>query len=209
MGDSFALHLAFERRPRSAVIVGGGYIGLEMADALRHRGVAVTLIEALPAVLRTVDASIAKRAEELLRAHEVTVHTGTAVTAIERDTNRLRVICDVAQPVWGDIVLVVTGVKPQSDVARTCGVSTSERGAILVDRQMRTNVPDIFAAGDCTVTWNRLLERDMYMPLGTTSHKQGRIAGENATGRNGEFRRERRYAIRETFRQRFCRNRVT
>lgn len=187
MDDSFALNSALEKNPRSAVIVGAGYIGLEMADALRHRGIAVTLIEQLPAVLRTVDVEVGKRVEDLLRAHDVDVRTNTTVTAIEGNGDRLRVVCADGNVAHGEIVLVVVGVRPQSQLARDCGIATDARSAIIVDRAMRTNLPDIYAAGDCVATWHRFLERDVYMPLGTTSHKQGRVAGENAVGGDALF----------------------
>jgi NADPH-dependent 2,4-dienoyl-CoA reductase/sulfur reductase-like enzyme len=182
MDECLSLHHRLERGATSAVIVGAGYIGLEMADALRHRGLAVTLIEQLPAVMRTVDAGIAGHVEALLREHGVDVRTGTSVRTITRTDGRMHVECSDGERAQGDIVLVVVGVRPQSDLARACGVRTDGRGAILVDREMRTNVPDVFAAGDCVATWHHLLERDLYLPLGTTSHKQGRIAGENAVG---------------------------
>lgn len=187
MEECFAVHRRLEASPGSAVIVGGGYIGLEMADALRHRSLAVTLIEQLPAVMRSVDPSIAERVERLLRQHGVAVRTHTAVAAIKETTGPLSVRCADGSTAQGDFVLMVVGVRPRSELAAACGIHTHERGAIRVDRQMRTNVPDIFAAGDCAATWHRLLERDLYMPLGTTSHKQGRVAGENAVGGHCSF----------------------
>jgi len=187
MDDCFELHERLATSARTAVIVGGGYIGLEMADALCHRGIVVTLIEQLPAVMRTVDRSIAKRVESLLAARGVTVRTETAVDSIVHTNNHLRVHCSDGSGAEGDLVLLVAGVRPQSDLARGCGIRTNERGAIHVDRGMRTNLPDIYAAGDCVTTWHRLLERDLYMPLGTTSHKQGRVAGENAVGGDRQF----------------------
>jgi len=188
MDECLALHQRLQEAASSAVIVGAGYIGLEMADALRHRGMAVTLIDQLPAVMRTVDRSIAVRVESLLRKHGVVVRTGTAVRSIARaGSGGMRVRCTDDYAAHGAIVLVAVGVRPQSDLARSCGVATNERGAIIVDREMRTNVPDVFAAGDCVVTWHRLLHRDLYLPLGTTSHKQGRVAGENAVGGDRVF----------------------
>lgn len=187
MEDAFALHAELNAGVRSAVIVGGGYIGLEMADALRQRDIAVTLIERLPTILRTVDRQIAVRVESVLAMNGVSVRTQTAVQSIEPDAAQLVVRCTDGSVATGELVLLVLGVRPRAELAETCGVATDERGAIRVDRQMRTNVPDIFAAGDCVVTWHRLLEQDLYLPLGTTSHKQGRIAGENAVGGTREF----------------------
>jgi NADPH-dependent 2,4-dienoyl-CoA reductase/sulfur reductase-like enzyme len=191
MDECFALQERLDQRPHSVVIVGAGYIGLEMADALRHRGIAVTAIEQLPQVMRTVDRSVAGRVEALLSERGVTVKTGTLVRSIVKKSDilptlgrngRLQGLCADGFSAEADTVLVVVGVRPQSDLAKTCGIHTNERGAIIVDRGIRTNLADIYAAGDCAVTWHHLLERDLYMPLGTTSHKQGRIAGENAVG---------------------------
>jgi NADPH-dependent 2,4-dienoyl-CoA reductase/sulfur reductase-like enzyme len=187
MDECFALHRRLETSPRSAVIVGGGYIGLEMADALRHRNITVTLIEQLPAVMRSVDPPVAVRVEALLREQAVSIKTRTRVTAITAASDHLSVRCADASTTNCDFVLMVVGVRPLSELAQACGIHTNEHGAIQVDRGMRTNLPDIFAAGDCVATWHRLLGRDLYMPLGTTSHKQGRVAGENALGGNCSF----------------------
>jgi len=137
--------------------------------------------------MRTVDPPMSRQVESLLTANGVKVITKTTVDSIVAIKDRLQVRCSDGYSAEGDLVLVVVGVRPQSDLARACDVRTNERGAIQVDRGMRTNRPDIFAAGDCTVTWHRLLERDLYLPLGTTSHKQGRVAGENAVGGDRVF----------------------
>ncbi|MBS0422594.1 MAG: FAD-dependent oxidoreductase [Proteobacteria bacterium] len=187
LDDAFALQKKLSTGVKSAVIVGGGYIGLETADALRHRDIAVTLIERLPAILRTVDQPMGMRVESVLARNGVQVRTNMTVRSIDPDANQLLVRCADGSTAAGDLVLLALGVRPRAELAATCGIATDERGAIRVDRQMRTNVPDIFAAGDCVTTWHRLLEKDLYLPLGTTSHKQGRIAGENAVGGIREF----------------------
>jgi len=188
MGDTFAVeHALAVRAPCSAVIVGGGYIGLEMAEALTTRGIAVTLVEQAPTVMPNVDAELGQRIGAELTRHGVRVRTRLAVTAIEGDDGQLRVLGEpgFAQPT--DLVLVVVGVRPDSRLAAAAGVSTGVRGALRVDRQMRTNLPDVLAAGDCVETWHRLLEAPAYLPLGTTAHKQGLVAGENAVGGTAEF----------------------
>ena len=86
-----------------------------------------------------------------------------------------------------DLVLVVVGVRPETDLAVAAGAQTGVRGAIRVDRRMRTSLPDILAAGDCVETYHRLLDRPAYLPLGTTAHKQGRVAGETALGGTATF----------------------
>lgn len=194
MGDTFAVMRTLEeRQPASAVIVGAGYIGLEMAEALTVRGLAVTQIEQLPEVLPTVDPELGALVHDELAGHGVTVRSGTAVRQISRagagSAGRLLVDATAdGDPVsqTADLVLVVTGVRPDVGLAASAGAALGVRGAIAVDRSMRTSLPDVFAAGDCVVTHHRLLG-ETYLPLGTTAHKQGRVAGENALGGRREF----------------------
>ena len=194
MGDTFAVMRTLEeRQPASAVIVGAGYIGLEMAEALTGRGLAVTQIEQLPEVLPTVDLELGALVNAELASRGVKVRLGTTVRQISRASNgqpgRLRVdatvngesVCETA-----DMVLVVTGVRPDTALAASAGASLSVKGTIAVDRSMRTGLPGVFAAGDCVVTHHRLLG-ETYLPLGTTAHKQGRVAGENALGGSRQF----------------------
>src|ERR1035441_2287438 len=195
MGDTFALMSTLtETSPASAVIVGAGYIGLEMADALTARGLAVTQVEQLPEVLPTVDPQLGALVHAELESRGVTVLTGTAVrsvaTADAGAPGRLRVeaVTSAGDPVTrhADLVLVVVGVRPDTSLAVSAGAALGAKGAIAVDRGMRTGLPDVYAAGDCAVTWHRLLG-ETYLPLGTTAHKQGRVAGENACGGTREF----------------------
>jgi NADPH-dependent 2,4-dienoyl-CoA reductase/sulfur reductase-like enzyme len=195
MGDTFAVMRTLEQTaPASAVIVGAGYIGLEMADALTTRGLPVIQMEQLPEVLPTVDPGLGTLVHAELASHGVEVLTGTTVRAITRaqagQPGRLRVDAvtasgeAVSRP--ADMVLVVVGVRPDTELAAGAGAALGFKNAIAVDRQMRTGLPDVFAAGDCVVTHHRLLGQT-YLPLGTTAHKQGRVAGENALGGNREF----------------------
>ncbi|WP_432855413.1 FAD-dependent oxidoreductase [Amycolatopsis sp. CA-161197] len=182
MDDTFALTSTLERQPESAVVVGAGYLGLEMVEALRSRGVAVTLVEMLPEVLSTVDRELGGLVRAELHAHDVDVRTGTTVGRIERHAGRLRVLGSDGFERTTDVVLVVVGVRPDTALAETARVKLGVRGAIAVDRGMRTTVDHIYAAGDSVHTYHRLLGTDTYLPLGTTAHKQGRVAGENALG---------------------------
>jgi NADPH-dependent 2,4-dienoyl-CoA reductase/sulfur reductase-like enzyme len=195
MGDTFAVMATLEQAsPASAVIVGGGYIGLEMADALTVRGLQVTQIEQLPEVLPTVDPELGSLVHAELSARGVEVLTGTTVQAITRAASgqggRLRVLATAADGSvvarTADLVLVVTGVRPEVTLAAEAGATLGVKGAIAVNPGMRTNLPDVFAAGDCVITHHRLLGVT-YLPLGTTAHKQGRVAGENAVGGNRAF----------------------
>jgi NADPH-dependent 2,4-dienoyl-CoA reductase/sulfur reductase-like enzyme len=187
MGDTFALHQALTAGARSAVIVGGGYIGLEMAEAFTSRGLAVTLVEQAPAVMPTVDDELGRLLGEELRHQGVQVVNDVTVKALHRQDGGLVVAGEPDFAATGDLVLVVVGVRPDTELAVAAGVETGVRGALRVDRHMRTNLPDVLAAGDCVETWHRLLEAPTYLPLGTTAHKQGRVAGETAVGGTAEF----------------------
>ena len=195
MGDTFAVMRTLEQAaPASAVIVGAGYIGLEMADALTVRGLQVIQMEQLPEVLPTVDPELGALVHAELASRGVEVLTGTTVRQISRnpagEAGRLRVQATAADGTAvtraADMVLVVVGVRPDTALAAAAGATLGARGAIAVDRRMRTSLPDVLAAGDCVITHHRLLG-ETYLPLGTTAHKQGRVAGENALGGTREF----------------------
>jgi NADPH-dependent 2,4-dienoyl-CoA reductase/sulfur reductase-like enzyme len=195
MGDTFAVMRTLETTaPATAVIVGAGYIGLEMADALTTRGLSVIQMEQLPEVLPTVDPALGALVHAELETRGVEVLTGTAARQITRaapgDAGRLRVDAQAADGTavsrLADMVLVVVGVRPDTGLAASARAALGVKNAIAVDRQMRTSLPDVFAAGDCVITHHRLLG-ETYLPLGTTAHKQGRVAGENALGGHREF----------------------
>lgn len=191
MGDTFALMDSLhQRNPARAVIIGAGYIGLEMAEALTMRGIAVIQIEALPEVLPTVDPELGALIRAELERHGVEVLTNTAVTAVRREhADALSVTAVRGDEILThvvDLVLVVVGVQPDTELATAAGAEVGVKGSIVVDHTMRTNLPDVFAAGDCVHTHHRLLGLT-WLPLGTTAHKQGRVAGENAIGGTARF----------------------
>ena len=178
---------------RSAVIVGAGYIGLEMAEALVARGLSVTQIEQLPEVLPTVDPELGApgaRPAHRARRRRADRHRGETdrrgrdrgpgSTAVEATAPTVRY---AGTPTW---CWSSSASVPTPSWRRRPVPTSGPRRRIDVDRQMRTNLPDVFAAGDCAVTHHRLLGTT-YLPLGTTAHKQGRVAGENALGGHREF----------------------
>jgi pimeloyl-ACP methyl ester carboxylesterase len=191
MGDTFAVVRTLENAaPASAVIVGGGYIGLEMADALTVRGLRVTQIEQLTEVLPTVDPELGALVHAELAGHGVEVLTGTAVQAIIRaaagQAERLEVQATAVDGTTvtraADMVLVVVGVRPDTALAAGAGATLGVKGAIAVDQGMRTNLPDVFAAGDCVVTHHRLLGQT-YLPLGAPSRRKVADAAAQAARR--------------------------
>lgn len=158
-----------------------------MADALTHRGMSVTLMEFAPEVVTTLDPEMGRRIRAELTSKNVRVATGQAVQAIVRTQSGLVVETVSGDAQLADMVLVATGAKPSTALAQTAGIDLGAGGAIKVDRTMATRVHDIWAAGDCAQTWQRILERHVYLPLGTTAHQQGRVAGENMLGGMREF----------------------
>ena len=190
MGDTFALERYLdEHQPETAIIVGAGYVGLEMAEALAVRGLHVTQLQRGPEVLSTLDPELGSLVREELTRHGVDVLTGTRVEAVTRDAGRLTVTGIRDGDTFSrsaDLVLVVVGVRPNTSLLTAAGAATGAGGAVVVDEHMRTGLPNVWAAGDGVVTHHRLLGVT-YLPLGTTSHKQGRVAGENAIGGNARF----------------------
>jgi len=189
MEDSFEIQkFLTEKKVRSVVIIGGGYIGMEMADALTYRGIEVTVVEYAQTVLTTVDASLGLLVQKELEDNGVRVITGTAVKEIVRKDDHLFVMGSNDLEIQMDMALVAAGCRPSVELASAAGVKIGSYGAIEINREMGTNILDVFAAGDCVETWHRFLEKYTYLPLGTTAHKQGRIAGENMAGGKVEFK---------------------
>jgi NADPH-dependent 2,4-dienoyl-CoA reductase/sulfur reductase-like enzyme len=188
MGDSFKVKARLEEaEAKSAIIIGAGYIGVEMADALSHRGMAVTLVGRSRFVFPSVDPEFGVLIEDQMRKRGVQVVNGTEVARIDSSSSGLTVTARDGWQKTADLVLLVVGVRPASDLASEAGVPLGHRGAIRVNARMETEVSNVYAAGDCVETWHRVLQRHTYLPLGTTSHKQGRVAGENAAGGDRMF----------------------
>lgn len=190
MGDTFALdHDLNTRQPQSAIIVGAGYVGLEMAEAFTARGMQVTQLQRGPEVLSTLDPELGALVHDELTSHGVDVIVNTTVTGIEKTPTGLTVTgTRQGEPFQqtADLVLVVVGVRPNTTLLESAGASLGAGRAVVVDEHMRTGLPHVWAAGDGIITHHRLLGAT-YLPLGTTSHKQGRVAGENAIGGDRAF----------------------
>jgi len=166
--------------------MGGGNLGLELAEAVRVQGNEVTVLEGREQVLPQFIPEIGAMAKEVLERNGVRVQTGEKVTAFEGGKSVTAVRTERgAYP--ADIVIVSAGVRPNTAFLQGSGVMMAENGAITVDRRMRTNVEDIYAAGDCAMVYHRLKEKDVYFPQGTVANKCGRIAGVNICGGDMEF----------------------
>jgi NADPH-dependent 2,4-dienoyl-CoA reductase/sulfur reductase-like enzyme len=177
------------RRPvRRAAIIGAGYIGLEMAESLRTAGAQVTMIEAGDSVLPGSEPEIGELIEAELRRQSVELRKQQLALSFESgaDATVERVTTD-GDDVQADMVLIATGARPDAAIARETGIVVGELGGIVTDDMMRTNVPDVYAAGDCVESRHILTGRPVFLPLGTTANKQGHVAGENACGGHAVF----------------------
>ena len=178
-----------EQRPRRAVIIGSGYIGLEVADALVHRGMEVVILERSESVLEGIEPEIGECVEDVLHRHGVRLIKNAAATAISG--NALGRATTVQYGAGGsepaELVLLATGIVPRVELAATAGVRIGRTGAIAVDERMLTSVNSIYAAGDCVEVRQLVTGQPAYLPLGTTANKQGRVAGENAAGGHAQF----------------------
>lgn len=167
-----------ERRPRRAAVVGAGYIGLEVADALGERGIAVTLFEAAPDLLGRQDPELTRQVSEHLARQGIELRLNTRVRSIEPEA---------VEGVAAELAVLALGVRPNVELAAEAGVELGRTGAIRVNERMETNLAGVYAAGDCIETVHLLTGSPVYMPLGTTANKTGRIAGANAAGARERF----------------------
>lgn len=175
-------------RPRRAVIVGAGYIGLEAAESFHVLGLETTVIGRPPQVLKRFDPDMAKLVQDELEGKGIGLSLGDEVKALEGNARgRVRRVISSKGTFEADLVLLALGACPNVALAKEAGVALGETGAIATDAQMRTNLPDVFAAGDCAEAYHRITERGAYIPLGTTANKQGRVAGANAGGGHATF----------------------
>ncbi|MFH1688821.1 MAG: FAD-dependent oxidoreductase [Candidatus Eisenbacteria bacterium] len=174
---------------RKATVVGAGYIGLEMAEALASRGITVTVIELLPTVLSTFDPDMSELVEGELRAMGVMVRKETGVKGFEPQdgAHDLGYVVAGGQRLEADLALVSVGVRPSVGLASAAGLELGRTGAIKVDARQVTSVPSVLAAGDCAEAMHVVTRRPVWIPLGTTANKQGKLAGENAVGGSAQF----------------------
>ncbi len=172
---------------KKALVVGAGFIGLEVAENLRHRGLGVTIVELAPQVLPTVDIEMSSYlAQELLNAG-IGLELGHKVTAFE-NTDSFRAVLDDGRKLDADFVVMSVGVKPNSELAKAAGLELGPRGHIVVDEKLHTSKPDIFAAGDAIQVLDPVSGRPTAIPLAGPANKQGRIAADNIAGLNSEYR---------------------
>ena len=168
--------------PRRAVVVGGGYIGLEMAEALVRRGLDVSLVQRGQEVMGTLDSDMGQLVSQALRGIGVTLYLSEELTAFESKDGKVTEVITDQRSLTADIVILGIGVTPNSELAAEAGVELGAKDAIKVDDQMRTSAANIWAAGDCAASVHRLTGRPIYIALGTVANKQGLVAGTNLAG---------------------------
>lgn len=181
-----------QRQARRAVVVGAGYIGLEMTEQLTERGIAVTVVEALEHAMPRMDADMSARVDAELRRNDVDLRLATRVAAIEGDADGVTGVRvgspEDGETVAADLVIVSVGVRPNLELAMQAGVTIGPTHAITVDRQGRTDVPHVWAVGDVAESFNLITGEPAWVPLGSTANKMGRITGDAITGGRLEHR---------------------
>lgn len=179
-----------EAAPSMAVIIGAGLIGLEMAEALRARGLEVAVIKRPgSSILKMFDDDMAELVEEELKRNDVDVVKNAVIQGFEGDSEgRARLVVIEGRSYPADLILLAAGSRPNSALAKQAELGVAPNGTIVVDERMQTSNRDIFAAGDCVGQKHLITGKDVYIPRGTTANKQGRVAGDNASGRDDVFK---------------------
>jgi NADPH-dependent 2,4-dienoyl-CoA reductase/sulfur reductase-like enzyme len=176
------------RSPRRAVVVGGGYIGLEMAEALQLRGLDVTLVDLAPQPMTTLESELGEHIADAMRDMGIDLRLSTPLTGIEAgDDGWVRAVSTPAGHLEADLVVLGTGTRPRSDLAAAAGIPLGPSRGIVTDAHQRTPVDGVWAAGDCSETTHRVSGLPVSFALGTIANKQGRIAGLNLGGTDATF----------------------
>lgn len=185
--DATTIKAAVEAKKRDVTIIGAGYIAMEMAEAFAKQGLHVRMLVRGNQLLKMFDEDMAVHVKEEAEKHYIKIHFHENTERFIGETTVKQVETD--KGVYDtDLVLVATGVAPNVAFIEQTTIETGDKQAIRTDAQMKTNLEHIYAAGDCTLAYHRLLQKHVYMPLGTTANKQGRIAGLNMVGKERDFK---------------------
>jgi NADPH-dependent 2,4-dienoyl-CoA reductase/sulfur reductase-like enzyme len=174
-------------QPRSAVVIGGGYIGLEMAENLLLRNMKVTLIEKEAEVMGTLDPDMGALVSQSLMDMGILLYRNEALQSIETKKNRVRAIVTDHRTIPADLVILGLGVRPNVHLAKSAGMELGSSGAVKVDETMRTTTENVWAGGDCAESFHLVSRRPVNIPLGTVANKHGRVAGSNIGGEHAVF----------------------
>lgn len=169
-------------KPKTAVVVGGGYIGVEMAENLKEAGLDVSIVELSDHLIAPLDFDMAADIHRYIKERGIKLYLNNGVKKISDG----RVILQKGE-IYADMVILSVGVRPETALAKDCGILINARGSIVVDRQMKTNVPDIYAVGDAVEVQDFITKAPAFIPLAGPANKQGRIAADNIAGFASEY----------------------
>lgn len=173
---------------KSAVVIGGGFIGIEMAENLRHKGLDVTIVEAAPHLLSNFDDEFSRLIEKELNDNKVSIILNKKVVAFKDEEATVKVVLEDNREVETDIVISAIGVSPDTSFIRDSGISLGERGHILVNEKMETSVEGVYAAGDAVLVKDIVSGKEAYIPLAGPANKQGRIIADNISGHEVKYK---------------------
>ncbi|WP_372950941.1 CoA-disulfide reductase [Mariniphaga sp.] len=177
-----------EKKPAKAVIVGGGYIGMEMAEAFLSRSMDVTLIDMAPQLMATLDKDMADLILEYMTEQQVKVFLKEKLVKFEKNSGgSIKSVITDKQTIPADIVILGMGVKPNAELAARAGIKLGASDAIQVNKRLETSEPHIWAAGDCAESFHLVTQKQVHIALGTVANKHGLVAGINISGGNAEF----------------------
>jgi len=172
---------------RNVVIAGGGYIGLEMAESLVHLGKKVSIVELAPQILTLFDEDFAGILRQYLEKKGVKIFISEGIQSLKGKNGKVTHVQTVAREVEADVVLMSLGIRPQVELAKQAGLKIGETGAVWVDEKMETSAEGVYAAGDCAETTHLVTGKKVWIPLGSTANKQGRVVGVNLCGGHAIF----------------------
>ena len=175
-------------KPKTAVMVGGGFIGIEAAENLRHEGIGVTVVDMADQVMTTFDYDMAAIIQAQLRKHGIRLKLGRSVAGFEETGAGVKVLLKDDHPLTADMAVLAIGVRPETGLAKDAGINLGMKGAIVVDDQMRTSVPDIYAVGDAVAVKHAVTGQDAVIALAGPANKEGRIAADNIAGRESHYK---------------------
>lgn len=197
--DMDAIKTVVDGGAKNAVVIGGGYIGVEMAEALRERGLNVYLAELVNQVMPPLDPEMARDLQYHMEAHGVKLELGKAAQGFEDSDYGIRTRLSDGTMLDSDFVVLAAGVKPENDLARSAGLDIGSTGGIKTDSHMQTSDPDIYAAGDAVEVIDTVTGERSIIPLAGPANRQGRIAAENIFGRDTEYTSTQGTAIVKVF----------
>lgn len=183
--DKSILNYIDKKSPKKAIVIGGGFIGVETTEGLLERGLNVDLIEGLGSLMGDMEPELHEVMLEKMKEENVNVHLNNMVKNIIKKEDGFEVQTD-NKIIKTDMVIVAIGVKPNTQFLKTSGINMLKNGAIIINEKSETNIKDVFSAGDCATVKHLITGEDTYFPLGTTANKQGKIAGKNVFSKHSD-----------------------